>query len=123
MVFGVFEANIFKVNINFTINHLSQTSAYIAQTSAHLSQKTAHLCETYAHLSQPSAHLICLSAQVECLGVHLNLTDSSPFVFAFILFYVVVFQGLVLFQLERRVYAEERLYGVLCCLDDVPVLG
>ena len=116
MVFGVFEANIFKVLINFAINHLSQTSAHIAQTSAHLSQRTAHLCET-------SDHLICLSAQVECLGVHLNLTNSSPFVFAFVLFYVVVFQGLVLFQLERRVYAEERLYGVLCCLDDVTVLG
>ena len=116
MVFGVFEVNIFKVNINFTINHLSQTSAHIAQ-------RTAHLCETSAHLSQPSAHLICLSAQVECLGVHLNLTNSSPFVFAFVLFYVVVFQGLVLFQLERRVGTEKRLYGVLCRLDDVAVLG
>ena len=123
MVFGVFEANIFKVNINFTINHLSQASAHIAQTSAYLSQRTAHLCETSAHLSQTSAHLICLSAQVECLGVHLNLTNSSPFVFAFVLFYVVVFQGLVLFQLERRVGTEKRLYGVLCRLDDVAVLG
>ena len=116
MVFGVFEANIFKVNINFAINYLSQTSAHIAQTSAHISQRTAHL-------SQTSAHLIRLSAQVECLGVHLNLTNSSPFVFAFVLFYVVVFQGLVLFLLKRRVYAEEHLYGVLCCLDDVSVLG
>ena len=123
MVFGVFEANIFKVNINLAINHLSQTPAHITQISAHLYQRTAHLCETSAHLSQTSAHLICLSAQVECLGVHLNLTNSSPFVFAFVLFYVVVFQGLVLFHLERRVYAEERLYGVLCCLDDVSVLG
>ena len=123
MVFGVFKANIFKVLINFAINDLSQTSAHIAQTSAHLSQRTAHLCETSAHLSQPSAHLIRLSAQVECLGVHLNLTNSSPFVFAFVLFYVVVFQGLVLLHLERRVSMEKRLYGIFCCLDDVVILS
>ena len=116
MVFGVFEANIFKVNIKFAINYLSQRTAHLSQTSA-------HLCKTSAHLSQTSAHLICLSAQVECLGVHLNLTNSSPFVFAFVLFYVVVFQGLVLFLLERRVGTEKRLYGIFCRLDDVSVLG
>ena len=43
MVFGVFEANIFKVNINFATNHLSQNSAHIAQASAHIAQRTAHI--------------------------------------------------------------------------------
>ena len=57
MVFGVFEANIFKVNINFAINYLSQRTAHIAQTSAHLSQRTAHLCGTSANLSQSISYV------------------------------------------------------------------
>ena len=51
MVFGVFEANIFKVNINLAINYLSQTSAHIIQASAHLSQSIFYVGYLISYLS------------------------------------------------------------------------
>ena len=51
MVFGVFEANIFKVNINLAINYLSQTSAHITQISAYLSKRKQCTSAKPPHIS------------------------------------------------------------------------